>query len=200
MFKVESRLYVTWRALARGLVMKVKIIYAMLLIFPLIVLDVTAYRPIKDYDCIEVLDGDTLIVTRNEKVYRVRLAYIDAPEKSQKSLEGVPVGKQITAYLRKNLLGKTVQLKVLGRDIYGRLLAEVYFKGKFVNYHLVNRGLAVLYSRSRFQTRRQKREFLQAYYLAQDNRAGIWKTQGIMNPYHYRKINKKKGLRRDPDM
>ena len=68
---------------------------------------------------------------------------------------------------------------------------ELYFKEHFINLLLVEKGLSVLYPRAIFRSRVQKRKFMQAYFVALSNKVGVWKTSGLMNPYHYRKMSKK---------
>jgi micrococcal nuclease len=57
--------------------------------------------------CIGVTDGDTLkVLTTDQQLLRIRLAWIDAPKKSQAMSELV--------------FGKDVELRVYGLDKHGR--------------------------------------------------------------------------------
>jgi endonuclease YncB( thermonuclease family) len=69
---------------------------------------------------IAVLDGDTVLVRRENGLVKIRLAEIDAPEKAQtfgetskRSLSGMVLGKQV----------KVISQAV---DQYGRLVAHLY--------------------------------------------------------------------------
>lgn len=143
------------------------------------------------FKCVKVIDGDTLILRRNQKEIRVRLAYIDAPELMQSSLDGVAVGKMITEFLQQLLQGKVVKVKLLKRDIYHRWLGEVYWNNYFINLLLIEKGLSILYPLATFRSLSQKQKFLAGFYFAMQRRVGIWKTKGILNPYYFRKLSRK---------
>jgi micrococcal nuclease len=90
-----------------------------------------------------VVDGDTLVVTGDE---RVRLIGVDTPETKK---PGTPVqcfGRKATALTERLIDGRRVRLEldVEHRDRYGRLLAYVRRAGDglFLNAELVRRGYA----------------------------------------------------------
>ncbi len=89
---------------------------------------------------IKVADGDTLDVLRGGKSIRIRLAEIDCPEKTQ------PFGtkaKQLTAALS---AGKTVTVRVVATDRYGRTVARVILPdGRSLNESILRAGLAWWY-------------------------------------------------------
>ena len=73
----------------------------LIILFLILVSPVTAdeYRGVVS----KVVDGDTIDVKVDNKIIkRVRLRYIDAPEKNQS------FGKEATSFLKKELLGKKV--------------------------------------------------------------------------------------------
>lgn len=86
-----------------------------------------------------VADGDTLYVDINGKSTRIRLAEIDAPEKSQ------AYGRRSEQSLRE-LVGKS-QVALTWRDIdpYGRPVVKVQVDGLDVNAEQVKRGYAWVY-------------------------------------------------------
>jgi endonuclease YncB( thermonuclease family) len=67
-----------------------------------------------------VVDGDTL---KCDKL-KIRLCGADAPEKSQ------IYGAAATAKLTQLALNKNVRLVTQGKDIYGRILAEVWIRNE----------------------------------------------------------------------
>lgn len=71
---------------------------------------------------VRVLDGDTVTVMENwtGKLYRIRLASIDAPEKDQ------PYGREAMVLLRQLAYGKEVEAHVRENDKYQRLVAHVF--------------------------------------------------------------------------
>lgn len=127
-------------------------------------------------------DGDTMRcfrtitdagTTRAEEV-RIRLAYIDAPEIG--NAECRPYAIAARAYLRRLLaLGERVEVRILGQDVYGRLLAEVLRLRDYANcgLRLVHGGYAALY-----QCPQNRGEYYAAQEIAQRKRLGIWHQNG----------------------
>lgn len=72
-----------------------------------------------------VIDGDTFL-TKSRK-HAVRLAHLDAPEKSTKR------GARAAQELRKLIQGKKVEVHTISRDAFGRAIANVKVCGKSVN-------------------------------------------------------------------
>ena len=69
-----------------------------------------------------VYDGDTIYAKDSTNNYhRIRLAYIDAPEKDQ------PYGIEATKILRSLVQDQTVLVSVLDIDKYGREVGNVYY-------------------------------------------------------------------------
>lgn len=87
-----------------------------------------------------VVDGDTFDVTAT---FRVRMDFIDAPEKT-----GVEKPKGIVSFqhLRERLEGKNVQLDVKKFDTYDRALCVVYIDDVNINGEMVKQHLAEIYS------------------------------------------------------
>lgn len=90
----------------------------------------------------KVSDGDTIKVVAGDYSdfdgeLRVRLRYIDTPEKAQ------PYGPEATQYL-KNLLdgGKRVSISFEEYDMYNRALGVVYYGRSNVNRLLLKDGFA----------------------------------------------------------
>ncbi len=73
----------------------------------------------------KVIDGDTFKTASRKR--SVRLADIDAPEK------GRPGSVKATAVLKKMIEGEMVRIKPVGRDKYGRTVADVYKGRESVN-------------------------------------------------------------------
>ena len=92
----------------------------------------------KNGEVISVKDGDTLILKDNhDKLYKVRLADIDAPEIAQ------PFGRPAKKLLEDLSLDKVVRVNYTQVDKYGRLIGEVYLAdGKMLNEEAIKAGLA----------------------------------------------------------
>lgn len=132
-------------------------------------------------------DGDTIRCWRTtgtvvEEV-RVRLAYIDAPELTRPDSSAYAV--RARAYLRRLLaLNETIEGRILGQDLYGRLIAEVIRLRDDANcgLRLVAGGYAAVW-----QCPQSRSEYTAAQDSAQRQRLGIWKTPGPwQTPWRYR--------------
>ena len=98
-----------------------------------------------------VVDGDTIDITIdlgfNVKLHkqRCRLAGIDTPESRTKDLAEKALGKKASARL-KELCGKKLKIKSLGKGKYGRILAIPYTEdGQDICQILIKEGHAVEY-------------------------------------------------------
>jgi micrococcal nuclease len=86
--------------------------------------------------CLPVIDGDTIHVLTMEKLLlRVRLAFIDAPERRQ------AFGTRAKQAMSGLVFGHDVTLHPHAIDRYGRTVAIVYVDGKDADLEL-NAGLA----------------------------------------------------------
>ncbi|XGQ70450.1 thermonuclease family protein [Campylobacter hepaticus] len=126
---------------------------------------------------LKVIDGDTIEVKQDNKIFRVRLFGIDAPELKQN------FGNQAREALNKIVKGKQVKIIYENKDIYDRIVAIVKLNDKDVNQFLVSQGYAwadVYYSG--FYIKEQE--------YAKKNRLGLWKQKNPIEPYKWRKHNK----------
>lgn len=80
---------------------------------------------------IGVIDGDTIVL---EGKSRVRLRYIDAPEKELCGYE------QASKELEKLVLGKFVRIEEMVPDTYGRGMALVYVGNVLINKEMIATG------------------------------------------------------------
>jgi micrococcal nuclease len=110
---------------------------------------------------VRAVDGDTLEVAFDGRREDVRLIGVDTPETVK---PGTPVqcfGPRASDFTHGHLDGRHVLL-VFGverRDVYGRLLAYVYFRGSLFEAQLVRRGLArtlAIAPNTRFASRFQR--------------------------------------------
>ena len=119
-----------------------------------------------------IVDGDTIDVSMNGKVYRLRYILIDTPER------GRPYFQESTEANRALVAGKTVYLvkDVSETDKYGRLLRYVYLAdGTLVNQELVWLGYALI---ATFPPDIAKEtEIRAAQTEAQQAKRGLWASQ-----------------------
>src|SRR3989338_8288952 len=97
--------------------------------------------PTRLYQVIKIIDGDTFDATDGNIKFRVRIAGMDAPEK------GSPFSKLTTLELKKQLEGKKIEIKSVGRglDRYNRALGQVMVDGRDIGIELIEMGLATYY-------------------------------------------------------
>lgn len=143
-----------------------------------------------------MIDGDTLWVMRRcEKAepvaqdmqsrpacgeydqIKVRLAEVDAPEKTQ------PYGMASQQALEAMLLGKQVQVTSRAIDDYGRMVARVLVDGLDVGYEQVRRGMAWA---SRLRDDSSLAELQRA---ARQAKRGLWAGEEIIAPAQWRKLH-----------
>lgn len=129
-----------------------------------------------------VADGDTLtILVNGHKQIKVRLAEIDAPEKSQ------PFGQRSKQSLSDLCFGKSVALQKTDTDRYGRTVAKVYCDGIDANAEQIRAGLAWAY-----------RKYLHDQSLlvleneARAARRGLWSDGEPVPPWEFRKLSQHK--------
>lgn len=127
----------------------------------------------------EVVDGDTVHIYQGKRKYRIRLLYIDAPERGQRAGK-VDLGEFSTKCL-KELISSPINLRVHGHDQYGRMLAEI----NEVSLAMIENGCAYIYEYSRFPSRRQRTRFQVAQNKSQKHNRGLWKFK-VLNPRNYR--------------
>lgn len=124
-----------------------------------------------------ISDGDTISVMHGSKPEKVRLSDIDCPEKKQ------AFGERAKQFTARATFNKTVQVKVVGKDKYGRSLAEVVLPNKqSLNNQLLKEGLAWVYmNRSKDPLKHA------AQQQAQSLRRGLWSDKEPKPPWQWRK-------------
>ena len=94
---------------------------------------------------VRAVDGDTLVVRLDGgHQERVRVIGVDTPEDVDPRRPVQCYSRRAAAFTARTVEGRRVALTVgrESRDRYGRLLAYVYLRGKFVNAALVELGYA----------------------------------------------------------
>jgi micrococcal nuclease len=123
--------------------------------------------------CVRCIDGDTIVTESGE---HIRLAEIDANELHQ------PGGIEAKEFLSSLVLNKTIQVRKLGRDRYGRSIAKLYLNGLYINKIMVDSGEAWA---------SKKYSSLYSNELeAQRKHLGLWKYNNIVSPIEWRHEHK----------
>jgi micrococcal nuclease len=93
---------------------------------------------------IRAIDGDTIEARIGGREEDVRYIGVDTPETVKPDTPVQCFGPRASTFNHRLVEGRRVRL-VFGverRDVYGRLLAYVYLRGRVVNAELARRGLA----------------------------------------------------------
>jgi len=108
--------------------------------------------PITYGKVIKVYDGDTITIASLlpntiEPIYRfsIRLNGIDTPEIRGKTEEEKELAIHVRDALAEKIYGKIVELRNVGNEKYGRVLADVYLGDENINQWLVDENFAVSY-------------------------------------------------------
>ncbi len=131
-----------------------------------------------------VADGDTItVLTDGRESIRIRLAEIDAPEKSQ------AFGQRSKQSLSDMVFGKTVRVEQQDVDRYGRVVGRVFVGGTDVNAEQVRQGMAWVYRQYLRDT-----TLLNVEQEARTARRGLWSDLNPMPPWEYRHGGKGKSV------
>ncbi len=131
-----------------------------------------------------VLDGDTIEVMHDGVAEPIRLQGIDCPEKRQAFGQKA---KQATAQL---VFRRTVTVQTVGRDKYGRTLADILLPNERVlNQDLVRDGMCWWYRK--YAPDNAVLEKLETE--ARTARRGLWSEPRPVPPWEWRKL--KRGAR-----
>ena len=125
---------------------------------------------------IVVMDGDTVMVLRDGKRLKIRLANIDAPEKAQ------AYGKQSRESLLEMVGKRQVQIESRAVDQYGRTIGLISADGLDVNREQVRRGMAWEYSH--YHT---DQTYIALQSEAQRAHRGLWSQSNPQAPWRWRK-------------
>ncbi|PZQ08890.1 MAG: nuclease [Aliarcobacter butzleri] len=127
-----------------------------------------------------ISDGDTIkILTQDDKLYKIRLNDIDAPEKSQ------AFGNKSKENLSNYIFGRYVTVEYKNIDRYQRILGTVYYQGEDINIQQVKDGFAWVYKQYS-----NKIEYYKAEVEAKATKRGLWMDNNPIEPWNYRKKNK----------
>lgn len=150
-------------------------IAAFLFLLPLLALTSPSYT-LKG-KAVRIVDGDTFDLLVDKTTHRIRLAGIDAPEKSQ---DFGTAAKQLLGTL---CAGETVTVVVTDTDRNKRKIGEVYTAKKvWINKEMVAKGMAwhfVKYSTNK--------ELAAAEQLARKQKIGLWSLSNHVAPWEWRK-------------
>jgi endonuclease YncB( thermonuclease family) len=125
---------------------------------------------------IGISDGDTLkVINQQNQQIKIRLAEIDAPEKSQ------AFGEQSKQSLSDLCFQKSVVVDDKGQDKYKRTLARIKCNGIDANAEQVKRGMAWAYRQYL-----SDQSIIQFEQAAQSQKIGLWSDSNPTPPWEFR--------------
>ena len=125
-----------------------------------------------------VADGDTITVLDAANTqHKVRLAYIDAPEKAQ------PFGNRAKQKLSDVCFGKRATVRVIDTDRYGRNVGEVTCNGVAANRMMVDSGMAWVYTKYA----KGQGALESAQSTAKAAKLGLWSDASPTPPWEFRR-------------
>jgi endonuclease YncB( thermonuclease family) len=129
-------------------------------------------------EVIKVVDGNTVVVSREGRTVNLSLDGIDVPEKNQ------AFGKEAKEFLANMVLNKKVDIKEKGASKGSHTFADVYvLKGykHCVNEELLRNGLAWYDSANSKSSKLSRIE-----KLARQEKRGLWTDTNAISPWEYR--------------
>jgi endonuclease YncB( thermonuclease family) len=129
-----------------------------------------------------VADGDTITVLGFNRIqHKIRLAWIDAPERSQ------AYGNVSKQHLSALVFGQNVTVDYHKTDRYGRTVGTVVVNGRDVNLEQVRAGLAWHYKQYEGeQIPKDRATYAQAELSARKKRLGLWRDLNPIPPWEFR--------------
>jgi endonuclease YncB( thermonuclease family) len=125
---------------------------------------------------VKIVDGDTYdVVDSMQKLSRVRMNGIDAPEKKQ------AFGQRSKDILGRWCFNKTVLVKVYSKDRNGRFIADSYINGKSLSLIMVEEGMAWHFKKYSKDT-----VLANAELKARAAKKGLWADGNAVPPWQYR--------------
>ncbi|MDK9637869.1 thermonuclease family protein [Enterobacter hormaechei] len=138
---------------------------------------------------VRVLDGDTVeVLETGNRLTRVRLAGIDAPEKNQ------PFGQRSRQELTSMVAQRNVTITGEETDRYGRRLGTVWLGATDVNAAQIRKGLAWVY---RYHGKPARADYAQLEAEARRQGIGLWSVPGQTEPWRWRSHHQERGSVRD---
>lgn len=133
-----------------------------------------------------VSDGDTIsVLDINKTQYKIRVAGIDAPEKSQ------DFGNRSKEHLSDLVFGKTVSLPEAKIDKYGRTVSRVLIGNMDAGLEQIKAGMAWHYKKYEIeQSPVDRTNYSAAEVQAKNMKLGLWSQGNPIRPEDFRYASK----------
>ncbi len=144
---------------------------------------------------IQIYDGDTIAIKSDRnKVIRVQLAYVDAPDKDPKTGKTQPLHDESLKTLKDMIIGKEVIIESMGTDKFKRIVGIIFLDKLNINAEMVRKGMAEIYYPVRMNPSRYNENYVNllktAESQAKNSKTGIWDHPGYVSPYKFRRGSK----------
>jgi micrococcal nuclease len=138
-----------------------------------------------------ISDGDTVkVLVANQHLIRVRIAFLDSPEKHQ------AFGDRARRAMSELIFSREVELRPHAIDRYGRLVAQVFVNGADAGLEMIRQGYAWCYERYLPEA---GPDIQTSYRRAQDEarakRLGLWSDPNPLEPWLFRRTGLKSANR-----
>jgi len=132
-------------------------------------------------EIVRVSDGDTIVVSRHgyDSSEKIRLYGVDCPEKKQ------VFGEKAKQFVSTMVLGKTVDVRPIRKDFFGRTIAWIYVDGACLNEELLRAGLAWHYGQYS-----SDRHLIELEARARQQKEGLWSDPHAVAPWDFRRMRK----------
>lgn len=127
------------------------------------------------YKIMRIIDGDTLVATKNGVEETIRLIGVDTPEIFVNGQQiNDPQAIAALEYAKASLTGRYAELEldIDERDQYGRLLAYIWLDGIMLNKVLLENGIAKVATYP--PNVKYLNEFTALESIARDKKLGVW--------------------------
>ena len=131
-----------------------------------------------------VADGDTItVLDAAHEQYKIRFAFIDAPEKAQ------PYGQRAKQSLSERVYRQPVKVDVIEKDRYGRIVGRVWHGETDVNLAQLKGGYAWHYRfyASKNQSSGDFSRYEDAERQAREQHLGLWEGSSPQPPWEFRR-------------
>ncbi|QLG88392.1 thermonuclease family protein [Chitinibacter bivalviorum] len=138
-------------------------------------------------EVVSVADGDTItLLDQDKKQYKLRLAYIDAPEKA------MPFGQAAKQQLSELVYRQEVTAHIDEVDRYGRGVARIEKDQRDINLAQLSAGYAWHYTQyaRKSQSGADFAAYEAAQAAAQQQQKGLWADANPTPPWDWRKSNR----------
>ncbi|MEY3670248.1 MAG: hypothetical protein RL258_1644 [Pseudomonadota bacterium] len=148
---------------------------------------------VSGYRLVRVFDGDSMLMRSPEgETLKMRIAGIDAPEKSQPFAD--PARDRLSALLQKGPL----EVAILKKDVYGRWLASIRVADKDLGQQLLEEGHVWFFRRYQSDlTNEQRGLYDRAEKMARDAGRGLWAEATPLPPWEFRQRRREARQRDD---